>query len=67
MALIKVLEYFEILLHRDVEAFHVDEASKKKVWDTIDKEFTDKETDNTKTLLKRQWLTNKSQKEGKKS
>ena len=32
-----------ILLHRDVEAFHVDEAIKEQTWNSIEKEFTEKE------------------------
>ena len=43
MALIEVLEFFAILLHRDEEAFRVDEAIKEQTWNSIDKEFTEKE------------------------
>lgn len=66
MVLIDILELFEILLHRDEEAFHVEETRKKKVWDSIDEEFKGKEKDNKKRCLEMQRLTKKLQKEGNK-
>jgi len=43
VASIEVLEFFAILLHRDVEAFHVDEAIKEQTWNLINNGFKEKE------------------------
>ena len=39
---IDALDIFELLLHRDAETFHLDEAVKQRTWDSIEKEFTEK-------------------------
>ena len=55
MTLIDVLEFFEIFLHKDVEAFRADEVSKQKIWNSIGREFTEKENKKVSHCLERQW------------
>ena len=62
---IGVLEFFGFLLQKDAKAFHADETSKQKNWNSINREFSEKETESSKQWMEK-IIINKPFKKGKK-